>query len=70
MLTIEYRIFVFVSQYSTNYTQCAENKNEVIPEGAYITVPEAKPDEHGKIKHIGFAMSCNARPIRIITLDE
>ena len=34
-----------------------ENKDEVIPEGAYITVLNAKPDEQAKTRHTGFVTS-------------
>jgi sarcosine oxidase, subunit alpha len=39
-----------------------ENKDEVIPEGAYITVHNAQPDEHGKTPHIGFVTSSYYSP--------
>lgn len=34
-----------------------ENGDEVIPEGAYITVLNAQPDQHGKTLHTGFITS-------------
>jgi len=34
-----------------------ENGDEVIPEGAYITVLNAQPDGHGRTRHTGFVTS-------------
>jgi len=39
-----------------------ENDDEVIPEGAYITVLNAHPDEHGKTRHTGFVTSSYYSP--------
>jgi len=39
-----------------------ENGDEVIPEGAYITVLNAHPDEHGKTGHTGFVTSSYYSP--------
>src|SRR5579871_6400459 len=39
-----------------------ENGDEVIPEGAYITVLNAQPDKHGKTSHIGFVTSSYHSP--------
>jgi sarcosine oxidase, subunit alpha len=39
-----------------------DNKDEVIPEGAYITVLNAQPDEHGKTPNIGFVTSSYYSP--------
>jgi len=39
-----------------------ENEDEVIPEGAYITILNAEPDEHGKTRHIGFITSSYYSP--------
>lgn len=39
-----------------------ENINEVIPEGAYITELNAKPDEQGKTNHTGFVTSAYYSP--------
>ncbi|HRN56954.1 MAG TPA: aminomethyltransferase family protein, partial [Agriterribacter sp.] len=39
-----------------------ENGNEVIPEGAYITVPCARPDRQGKTSYIGFVTSAYYSP--------
>jgi sarcosine oxidase subunit alpha len=39
-----------------------ENDDEVIPEGAYITVLNAHPDEHGKTHHTGFVTSSYYSP--------
>jgi sarcosine oxidase subunit alpha len=39
-----------------------ENEDEVIPEGAYITILNAEPDEHGKTRHIGFVTSSYYSP--------
>ena len=39
-----------------------ENDEEVIPEGAYITVLNAQPDEHGKTRHTGFVTSSYYSP--------
>ena len=39
------------------YIEDAENGDEVIPEGAYITALTAHPDEHGKTRHTGFVTS-------------
>ena len=39
-----------------------ENHDEVIPEGAYITVPGAQADENGKTPHIGFITSSYYSP--------
>ena len=39
-----------------------ENNNEIIPEGAYITVLNAQPDEYGKIHHTGFVTSSYYSP--------
>lgn len=39
-----------------------ENGAEVIPEGAYITVLSAQPDEHGKTRHTGFVTSSYYSP--------
>jgi glycine cleavage system aminomethyltransferase T len=36
--------------------------DEVIPEGAYITVLDAQPDEHGKTRHTGFVTSSYYSP--------
>jgi sarcosine oxidase subunit alpha len=40
-----------------------ENGDEVIPEGAYITVLNAQPDEHGKTSHTGFVTSSYYSPM-------
>ena len=40
----------------------SENNDEVIPEGAYITVLNAQPDEHGKTRHIGYVTSSYYSP--------
>ena len=34
-----------------------ENGDEVIPEGAYITLLNAQPDGHGKTPHTGYVTS-------------
>jgi len=39
-----------------------ENVDEVIPEGAYITILNVQPDEHGKTRHIGFVTSSYYSP--------
>jgi sarcosine oxidase subunit alpha len=39
-----------------------ENGEEVIPEGAYITLMNALPDEHSKTPHIGFVTSSYYSP--------
>lgn len=39
-----------------------EKENEVIPEGAYITVLDAQADEFGKTSHIGFVTSSYYSP--------
>jgi len=39
-----------------------ENGDEVIPEGAYITVLNVQSDEHGKTKHTGFVTSSYYSP--------
>jgi len=39
-----------------------EDGDEVIPEGAYITAVDAKPDGHGKTRHIGFVTSAYYSP--------
>lgn len=39
-----------------------ENKNEVIPEGAYITALDAKPNDNGKTQHTGFVTSSYYSP--------
>ena len=39
-----------------------EQDEEVIPEGAYITLPDAQPDEQGKIRHTGFVTSAYFSP--------
>jgi sarcosine oxidase subunit alpha len=39
-----------------------EKVDEVLPEGAYITVLNAKPDEHGKTSHTGFVTSSYYSP--------
>jgi sarcosine oxidase subunit alpha len=39
-----------------------ENGDEVIPEGAYITVPDAQPDKHGITHHTGFVTSSYYSP--------
>ncbi|HEV8503787.1 MAG TPA: glycine cleavage T C-terminal barrel domain-containing protein [Chitinophagaceae bacterium] len=39
-----------------------ENHDEVIPEGAYITILNARADEQGKIPHIGFVTSSYFSP--------
>ncbi|HEX5155254.1 MAG TPA: glycine cleavage T C-terminal barrel domain-containing protein [Parafilimonas sp.] len=39
-----------------------ENHDEVIPEGAYITVLNAQPDKQGKTSHIGFVTSSYYSP--------
>ena len=39
-----------------------ENGDEVIPEGAYITLLNAQPDEHGKTRHTGFVTSSYYSP--------
>ena len=39
-----------------------EKGEEVIPEGAYITVLNAQPDEHGKTRHTGFVTSSYYSP--------
>jgi sarcosine oxidase subunit alpha len=39
-----------------------ENVDEVIPEGAYVTELNAKPDEHNKTKHTGFVTSSYYSP--------
>jgi sarcosine oxidase, subunit alpha len=39
-----------------------ENFDEAIPEGAYITVLNAHPDEQGKTPHIGFVTSSYFSP--------
>ncbi|MBZ5857706.1 glycine cleavage T C-terminal barrel domain-containing protein [Flavihumibacter profundi] len=40
-----------------------ENVDEVIPEGAYITVLNAGPDEQGKTPHTGFVTSSYYSPM-------
>ena len=39
-----------------------DNYDEVIPEGAYITVLNGQPDEYGKTRHIGFVTSSYYSP--------
>jgi sarcosine oxidase subunit alpha len=39
-----------------------EHADEVIPEGAYITLLNANPDEHGKTRHTGFVTSSYYSP--------
>ena len=39
-----------------------ENGDEVIPEGAYITEPNAKPDQNGKTRHTGHVTSSYYSP--------
>jgi sarcosine oxidase subunit alpha len=39
-----------------------ENNNEVIPEGAHITLLNAHPDEYGKTSHTGFVTSSYYSP--------
>ncbi|HEV3221472.1 MAG TPA: 2Fe-2S iron-sulfur cluster-binding protein [Puia sp.] len=39
-----------------------ENNEEVVPEGAYITVLNAHPDEQGKTQHTGFVTSSYYSP--------
>ena len=39
-----------------------ENGDEVIPEGAYITVLNAQPDDYGKTRHAGFVTSSYYSP--------
>jgi sarcosine oxidase, subunit alpha len=39
-----------------------ENREEVIPEGAYITLLDAQPDEHGKTSHTGYVTSSYFSP--------
>jgi sarcosine oxidase, subunit alpha len=39
-----------------------EDVDEIIPEGAYITMLNAQPDEHNKIAHIGFVTSSYNSP--------
>ena len=39
-----------------------ENVEEVIPEGAYITLADAQPDELGKTRHTGFVTSSYYSP--------
>ena len=39
-----------------------EDNNEVISEGAYITLLNAQPDEHNKTRHIGFVTSSYHSP--------
>jgi sarcosine oxidase subunit alpha len=39
-----------------------ENGEEVIPEGAYITMLNAQPDEPDKIRHTGFVTSSYYSP--------
>jgi sarcosine oxidase subunit alpha len=39
-----------------------ESVDEVIPEGAYITVLNAQPDEHGKTQHTGWVTSSYYSP--------
>ena len=39
-----------------------ENGDEVIPEGAYITVLDAQPDEQGKTSHTGYVTSSYFSP--------
>ncbi len=39
-----------------------ENGDEVIPEGAYITVLKAQPDEQGKTRHMGYVTSSYYSP--------
>ncbi|MES1219602.1 MAG: glycine cleavage T C-terminal barrel domain-containing protein, partial [Bacteroidota bacterium] len=39
-----------------------ENREEVIPEGAYITVLDAKPHEQGKTSHTGYVTSSYFSP--------
>ena len=40
----------------------SESGDEIIPEGAYITVLDAQPDEHGKTRHTGFVTSAYYSP--------
>ena len=40
----------------------SENDDEPIPEGAYITVLNAKPDEYGKTRHTGYVTSSYYSP--------
>lgn len=39
-----------------------ENEEEVIPEGAYVTVLNAQPDQNGKTRHTGFVTSSYYSP--------
>jgi sarcosine oxidase subunit alpha len=39
-----------------------ENHEEVIPEGAYLTVLTAQPDDHGKTRHTGYVTSSYHSP--------
>ena len=38
------------------------NNDEIIPEGAYITVHNAQKDEYGKTRHIGYVTSSYYSP--------
>jgi len=40
-----------------------EKDDEVIPEGAYLTVLNAHPDQHGKTRHTGFVTSSYYSPM-------
>lgn len=40
----------------------SENNDEILPEGAYVTDLNAKPDEYGKTQHIGFVTSSYYSP--------
>jgi sarcosine oxidase subunit alpha len=39
-----------------------ENREEVIPEGAYLTVQTAQPDNNGKTPHVGYVTSAYHSP--------
>ena len=39
-----------------------EDVDEVIPEGAYVTTLDAKPDEQGRTPHTGFVTSAYHSP--------
>jgi sarcosine oxidase subunit alpha len=39
-----------------------ENQKEVLPEGAYITVLNAQPDDRGKTRHTGYVTSSYYSP--------
>jgi sarcosine oxidase, subunit alpha len=40
----------------------SDNGDEIIPEGAYITLPDAEPDQQNKTQHIGFVTSSYFSP--------